>query len=130
MIKKSGAKKSVTKAAVKKNPPVKTAEKVEAKPTQAIKGDQTSITENKNEKVKNLPNLDAFAQSFDDKKLDNADKTGSSDKADKVDEAAKAAEEQGFAADDVAGDREAGKTVLACLSGVIEADDPVSDPPG
>ncbi len=90
MIKKSGAKKSVTKAAVKKNPPVKTAEKVEAKPTQAIKGDQTSITENKNEKVKNLPNLDAFAQSFDDKKLDNADKTGSSDKADKVDEAAKA----------------------------------------
>lgn len=35
-----------------------------------------------------------------------------------------AAEEQGFASDDVAGDGEAGETVLACLSGVIETDDP------
>ena len=41
-----------------------------------------------------------------------------------------AAEKQGFAADDVAGDGEAGETMFACLSGVIEADDPVGDPPG
>ncbi len=86
MIKKTGIKaKAVAKPAVETNKTVKQVDKVEAKSAQAVKGDQTTISPDaKDQKVKNLPNLEAMFESSDDKKTEGKEKVEQGEKAGKT----------------------------------------------
>lgn len=96
MNKKSGIKsKAVAKPAVETNKPVKQASKVEAKPAQAVKGDHTTISPDaKDQKVKNLPNLDAMFETSEDKKTEGKEQGEKTDKTDKADQTEKPEEKK------------------------------------
>ena len=87
MIKKAGAKaKAVTKP-VTESKPVKQPEKVQTQATQAGKGDETTFSAGaKDQKIENLPNLEAMFETSDDKKTPGKDKAEQSDKSEKAEE--------------------------------------------